>query len=74
MKALVERVLAGLSGAKAADHDPANVTVEVVDISNDADLEARYGLEIPVLMIDGRKAAKYRISEDDLTRRLTRRP
>jgi glutaredoxin len=46
---------------------------DVVDISNDADLSARYGLEIPVLMIDGRKAAKFRISEEDLARRLTSR-
>ena len=30
----------------------------------------RYGLEIPVLMIDGRKAAKYRVSEEELTRML----
>jgi hypothetical protein len=39
-----------------------------VDISTDSDLESRYRLEIPVLMIDGRKAAKYRISEEDLLR------
>ena len=49
------------------------VTVEVVDISGDAELEARYGLEIPVLLIDGRKAAKYRVSEKELTRILLAR-
>jgi hypothetical protein len=43
-------------------------TVEVIDISTDADLEARYGLEIPVLLVNGKKAAKYRLSDADLKR------
>jgi len=41
-------------------------TLRVIDISMDPDLLARYGLEIPVLEIDGRKVAKYRISEKEL--------
>lgn len=45
-----------------------DATLEEIDISTDAALEARYGLEIPVLVIDGRKAAKYRITEGELTR------
>jgi hypothetical protein len=61
MKAVVQRVI----GAAAV---PA--TVEEIDISTDADLEKRYGLEIPVLLIDGRKAAKYRLTEDALARLL----
>ncbi len=61
MEALVERVAPTL-GEPAA--------IEVVDISSDADLESRYGLEIPVLLVDGRKAAKYRIAEEDLRRLL----
>jgi len=44
------------------------VEIEEIDISTDPDLEARYGLEIPVLLVDGKKAAKYRISEGELTR------
>jgi len=49
--------------------------VEDVDISGNQDLEARYGLEIPVLLVDGRKAAKYKTSEHDLERILnSRRP
>ena len=44
-----------------------------VDISTDAALEAEYGLEIPVLMVEGKKAAKYRIAEDALVRILTSR-
>lgn len=46
------------------------LSVEVVDISGRADLEAAYGLEIPVLLIDGRKAAKVRVSVDELRRKL----
>ena len=47
--------------------------VREVDISADANLERLYGIEIPILMIDGRKAAKYRISEEELKRKLTPR-
>jgi thioredoxin-related protein len=44
------------------------LVVEEVDISGDASLEALYGLEIPVLIVNGRKAAKYRISDSELIR------
>jgi Glutaredoxin-like domain (DUF836) len=49
------------------------LTMEVVDISTDPQLEALYGLEIPVLLIDGKKAAKYRIAEVELRRILRAR-
>ena len=61
MKAIAHRV------ARAADEP---VTIDEIDISTDPALEARYGLEIPVLLIDGRKAAKYRVTEGELTRLL----
>jgi len=64
MKAVVARVVR---------ESPTPVTIDEVDISTDADLEARFGLEIPVLLIDGRKAAKYRVTEGELTRILTGR-
>lgn len=44
------------------------LTVEVVDITTNAQLEKDYGLEIPVLVVEGRKAAKYRVTEDELRR------
>ena len=44
------------------------VEIEEIDISTDPDLEARYGEEIPVLLVEGRKVAKYRITEGELTR------
>lgn len=49
------------------------VDVKEVDISADPDLIQRYGEQIPVLMLDGKKIAKYRISEKELARRLAGR-
>ena len=46
------------------------LALEVIDISRDADLTARYGLDIPVLLIDGKKAAKHRVTAEELERRL----
>jgi glutaredoxin len=64
MKHLVQRVTARMS---------VPIAIEEIDISGDPELEARYGEEIPVLLVDGRKVAKYRISEIDLTRALDAR-
>jgi hypothetical protein len=61
MKAIVERV------ARTTTPAP---TIEVVDISSDVELESRYGLEIPVLLVNGKKAAKYRVTEEGLRRML----
>ena len=49
------------------------LTVEEIDISLDAELDERYGSEIPVLMVDGKKAAKYRVTEEELARILDAR-
>jgi hypothetical protein len=49
------------------------VTIEEIDITTNADLESRYGLEIPVLLIDGKKVAKYRVTEGELARILRER-
>jgi len=57
MKAAINRVVS----AKKFE-----VAVTEIDISTDRDLELRFGLEIPVLMADGRKVAKYRVTEADL--------
>lgn len=61
MKAIVNRVASAI---------PGRLQIEEVDISTDPDLEQRYGLEIPVLLVDGKKVAKYRVKEDDLRRML----
>lgn len=43
-----------------------------IDISDDPELEQRFGLEIPVVFIAGRKAFKYRVDEDELRDKLRR--
>jgi hypothetical protein len=62
MKAVVEQV-----GRSVA------LTLEEIDISTDPALEASYGSDIPVLLVGGRKAAKYRVTEAELRRILAAR-
>ena len=62
MKAVIERIAETLP-----------LVLEEIDISTDPALETRYGLEIPVLMIGERKAAKYRVTENELRRLLLAR-
>src|SRR5256885_16168895 len=64
MKAIVEQAARAMTPPAAID---------VIDIASDPDLESRYGLEIPVLLVNGKKAAKYRVSEEELRRILTAR-
>ena len=66
MKSTVHRVLSTRSNG-------ASIPVDEIDISNDAALLERYALEIPVLLIDGKKVAKYRVSEAELGRMLAGR-
>ncbi len=65
MKSTVRRVLSTRTAEPT-------ISVEEIDISVDPALLDRYGLEIPVLLIDGKKAAKYRVSEQELTQMLDR--
>lgn len=59
MKAVVRRAIASIQES---------ITLQEIDISTDPDLEARYGLEIPVLLVNGKKTAKYRITDAEITR------
>jgi glutaredoxin len=59
MKAVVNRV---------ARQTP--IALSEIDITGDPELEARYGIEIPVLMLEGKKVAKYRVTEEALRRML----
>ena len=61
MKTIIERV---------ARDTRAPIRIEEVDISANPELESRYGLEIPVLLVNGKKAATYRVTEEALRRRL----
>jgi hypothetical protein len=44
--------------------------LEVRDVDADPDLLARYSDQVPVLLVNGRKAFKYRVSHAALARRL----
>ena len=66
MKSLVHRIISAQPNAQ-------QFSVDEIDISGDPELLDRYGLEIPVLMIDGKKVAKYRVSEEELTRMVNAR-
>lgn len=46
--------------------------IEKKDISGDAALVERYGLSIPVIMIDGREVFRHRIDKDRLLALLQR--
>jgi glutaredoxin len=43
-----------------------------VEIDGDSALEAQFGIEVPVLFVNGRKAFKYRCTARELRKRLTR--
>jgi hypothetical protein len=62
MKAVVNRVSASVP-----------LALEEIDISGNAELEQSYGVEIPVLLVEGKKVAKYRIGEAELLRALETR-
>jgi hypothetical protein len=59
MEAVIEQVTAG-----------SGVVIEILDVDADPDLRARYSDEVPVLLIDGRKAFKYRVTAVELRQRL----
>lgn len=63
MKGVIERVAAFVP-----------LELREVDIAGDLELLERYGEEIPVLFVDGRKAFKFRVSENELRRRLALAP
>jgi len=48
------------------------VVVEEVDVDGDPELVAAYGNEVPVLLVNGRKAFKYRVTPAELRARLAR--
>ena len=61
MKAAVREVAGGIS-----------LGVEEIDVDSTAELMERYGSEVPVLFVNGRKAFKHRVTAAELKKRLTR--
>ncbi len=41
-----------------------------IDVDSDPGLESLYGAEVPVLLVNGRKAFKYRVAHAELRRRI----
>ena len=44
--------------------------IEVVDVDADPQLKRRYGLEVPVLLLDGTVVCRHRLDLKELTRLL----
>lgn len=49
-----------------------DASLREVDVSTNPALEAHYGEQIPVLLVDGKKAFKFRATRDALRERLQR--
>ncbi|MDB4965576.1 MAG: glutaredoxin-like protein [Myxococcales bacterium] len=49
-------------------------TLELIDIDQDPKLREEYNWDVPVLLVDGKKIAKYRLDEAMLVRRLEGSP
>jgi predicted thioredoxin/glutaredoxin len=47
--------------------------VEVVDVDGDAELQRRYGLHVPVLLLDGTVVCRHRLDAPELARLLRHR-
>ncbi|MEE9217539.1 MAG: glutaredoxin family protein [Acidobacteriota bacterium] len=56
--------------SRLRDEAPTNLSLEVVDVDASADLRQRYGHEVPVLLVNGKKFDKIRFNEPRLRRRL----
>jgi predicted thioredoxin/glutaredoxin len=48
--------------------------VSIVDVDSDAQLARRYGLNVPVLLLDGAVVCRHRLDEPELLRLLRRSP
>jgi thiol-disulfide isomerase/thioredoxin len=59
MKRTVERVV---------DKTGAAARIREINVESDPDLEARYGIEVPVLVVNERKVAKFRVTDEAVAR------
>jgi glutaredoxin len=46
--------------------------IEEIDVDTSSSLQEKFGNEVPVLFVNGRKAFKYRITAGELEKRLKR--
>jgi predicted thioredoxin/glutaredoxin len=64
---LCEHMLADLAALTASMTLPA---IDVIDVDTDPDLARRYGLNVPVLLLDGVVVCRHRLDVPELTRLL----
>jgi glutaredoxin len=60
MKAVIKNVAANLP-----------LEINEIDVDGSSELQAKFGNEVPVLFVNGRKAFKYRVTAAELTRKLS---
>jgi glutaredoxin len=51
----------------------AEFALEILDIDTDPELRRLYDVEVPVIAIDGVKAFKYRLTQDEFLKKLRAR-
>jgi glutaredoxin len=56
----------------AAEAPRFDARIRRIEIDGNPDLEARFGIEVPVLFVNDRKAFKYRCTPTELRERLAR--
>ena len=61
MKKIVAQAIAGIEGE-----------MQEIDVDSSPDLQQKFGSEVPVLFINGRKAFKYRVDGKELKDRIVR--
>ncbi len=44
--------------------------LRIVDVDSDPAIAEKYGMEVPVVLVDGTKHAKYHVDEEALLKRL----
>jgi glutaredoxin len=54
----------------AAELPKFDARVQRIEIDGNPDLEAKFGIEVPVLFVNDRKAFKYRCTPKELRKRL----
>jgi predicted thioredoxin/glutaredoxin len=64
---LCDEFHAALAAASAARRLP---PVQVVDVDADRELARRYGLDVPVLLLDGERVCAHRLDLEELDRLL----
>jgi len=50
-----------------------SLDIEEIDVDSSSTLREKYGYEVPVLFIGGRKAFKYRVTARELSKRMRNR-